>query len=322
MVRRETRLCRLLPIFGAERADGRAGFPHFGIAYLFQFFLKLRAVALGAVGLQGDARFVPCRNALVERLEYGLDGLAEFRLPVERAALGGRRAVGIHPVHAVLADEANEALCQLLYRLVERFARGVSVFAELGVLRFHDARESAHEDAALAREVAVDFVLEGRLEQVARAERDAERERTLFRMARRVLLDGVARVDAATVQRIDADAPARTFGRNEDDVDIFRRLDARLTIEHHAEAVREVERLALGQIRFERRPREHLAGVGNEKLNDRAALCRFFGREERLAGDPPIFDGLLVRRRARLVAAHDIDAVAAHVEGLCWPRRA
>src|SRR3989344_8351446 len=119
MMRRETRLCRLLPIFGAERADGRAGFPHFGIAYLFQFFLKFCAVPLRAVGLQGDARFVPCRNALVERFEYGLDGLAEPRLPIECAALGGRRAVGIHPVHAIFADEADEALCQLLYRLIE-----------------------------------------------------------------------------------------------------------------------------------------------------------------------------------------------------------
>src|SRR3989338_5024631 len=106
MVRRETRLCRLLPILGAERADGRAGFPHFGIAYLFQFFLKLCSVALGAVGLERDARLVACRNALVERLEYGLDGLAEFRFPVQGTPLCGRTAVGVHPVHAVIANEA------------------------------------------------------------------------------------------------------------------------------------------------------------------------------------------------------------------------
>ena len=115
-------------------------------------------------------------DALVQLVKDRLDRLAEFVAPIQRAALGGGGAVGIHPVHAVLAHQADQALGQLLDRLVEGFAGRMAVLAQHVVLGFHDARQRAHQHAALAGQVAVDFVLEGGREQIARADGNAQRQ--------------------------------------------------------------------------------------------------------------------------------------------------
>ena len=135
-----------------------------------------------------------------------------FGLPVQGAALGGGRAVGVHPVHAVLVDQADQALGQLFDGLVERFAGGVAVLAQHVVLGFHDAGQGAHQDAALAGQVAVDFVLEGGGEQVARADADAEGEAALFGAAGGVLEDGVAGVDAGAGQEVAAHGVPEPLG--------------------------------------------------------------------------------------------------------------
>ena len=66
-------------------------------------------------------------DGLVELVEDRQDGLLEAGLPVERAALGGGGAVGVHPVHAVLVHEADEALGEFLDGLVEGFGGAVAV---------------------------------------------------------------------------------------------------------------------------------------------------------------------------------------------------
>ncbi len=60
------------------------------------------------------------------------------------------------------------------------------------VLRFHHARQRAHQDAAFAGQVAVDFVLEGGREQVARADGDAQRQGALPGAPGVILVDGIA----------------------------------------------------------------------------------------------------------------------------------
>src|ERR1035441_8385526 len=60
----------------------------------------LKQVARAAGGKHAGA-FLAGLDAFVEIFEHRQSGLLEFGFPVERTALGGGGAVGIHPVHAV-----------------------------------------------------------------------------------------------------------------------------------------------------------------------------------------------------------------------------
>ena len=97
--------------------------------------------------------------------------------------------------------------------LVERLARAVAVRAEGVELRLHHAAERAHEDAALAHEVARDLALEGGGEEVAGADRDADRDRELarLRLVRAVRLVGVGAVDARAGEEVAAHGRARAL---------------------------------------------------------------------------------------------------------------
>ena len=63
-----------------------------------------------------------------------------------------------------------------------------------------------------------------------------------------VLVDGEAGVDALAFEEQPAHRRARALRGDEDDVDVLRRHDAGLVAVDDAEAVREVERLARGQV--------------------------------------------------------------------------
>jgi len=92
-----------------------------------------------------------------------------------------------------LAHQANQALGQLLDGFVEGFARAVAIGAQNVVLRVHDTGQGAHSAPPRSpSEVAEDFLLEGRREQVARAHRDAEGHAAVLGAAGEVLLDGEA----------------------------------------------------------------------------------------------------------------------------------
>ena len=110
-----------LVVFGAKLAHGFASAPHFALAQRLEFGLKTYAVVGLGVAVDADLCFVTRCHALVETLHDGLDGVVEGSHPVERAALGGGGAVGIHPVHTVLGKQRHQGLGQLLYRLVEGF---------------------------------------------------------------------------------------------------------------------------------------------------------------------------------------------------------
>ena len=210
---------------GRERADRFAGSPHFGVADGGQFFAQLLLVIGFAAGGQDALAFLAALDALVEFLEDGQDGLFETRFPVQGAALGGGGAVGVHPVHAVFIDQADEALGEFLDGFVEGLAGAVAVGAEDLVLGLHDAGQGAHEDAAFPGQVAEDLVLEGGGEQVSGADADADGQAAFFGPSGGVLANGKAGVDAGAGQEIAAHGGAGAFGGHHDDVHVFGRHD-------------------------------------------------------------------------------------------------
>jgi hypothetical protein len=121
----------LRSFFRAQSANRFARLPHFGVADGIEFFCKLLLVVRDDRKPKAPG-CIPCRSsrAVVQFLEHGQNRLLELRLPVQRTALGRGGAVGIHPVHAVLVHEADEALGQLLDGLVEGFAGAVAVLAQ------------------------------------------------------------------------------------------------------------------------------------------------------------------------------------------------
>ena len=81
-------------------------------------------------------------------------------MPIQCAALGGGGAIGIHPIHAVLANEADQGLGKFFDSFVEGFTGRMSMLAKHVVLRFHHTGQCAHQDAAFACQIAIHFILE------------------------------------------------------------------------------------------------------------------------------------------------------------------
>jgi len=134
--------------------------------------------------------------------------------------------------------------------------------------------------------------------------------------------DGIARVEAAPVEEIGAQRPARSLGGHEDHIDVLGRDDVGLVAVGDGKAMGEVEGLALGQMGFYLRPHLGLSGIGQEILENRSPLSRFFHREEGLAGNESVLYGLFPGRAALPLPHDDADAVVAEVQGLAWPLRA
>src|SRR5262249_46282096 len=147
-----------------------------------------------------------------------------------------------------------EALRRLLDRLVERLRRRMAVLAQHLILGQPQAVDRAHEYAALAGQVAEDLILEGRLEQVARANGNAGRQAAVAGPAGGILVDGKASVDAPAFEEQPADRRAGALRRDEDHVDVLRRHHTGLVGIDDRETVREVERLAPGEMRLDGRP--------------------------------------------------------------------
>ena len=88
------------------------------------------------------------------------------------------------------------------------------------------------------------------------------------------------RKPASFFQEQPAHRRARTLGGHQDDVDVPGRHHAGLVAVGDAEAVREIQRLACGQMGLEPRPLVLLAGVGEEVLDDGAAAQAPFDRRQ------------------------------------------
>ncbi len=237
--------------------------------------------------------------------------------PVERAALGRGAAVGVHPVHPVLGHQPDQALGQLLDRLVEGLAGAVTVLAQRVVLRLHQTGQGAHQDAALAGQVAVDLVLEGGGEEIAGADGDPDGQRPFLGASGVVLMNGVAGVDATPGQEVPPHAGPRALGRDQDHVEVVGWHHAGLIVVDDGEAVGEVERVSLAEVRLDGGPERHLPRVGDQVLDDGGPLHGLHPGEERLARLPAILLGLVPRALAlRRAADDDVDTVFLHVERL------
>jgi hypothetical protein len=108
-----------------------------------------------------------------------------------------------------------------------------------------------------------------------------------------VLLDSKAGVDARAVQEIAAHRGAGALRRDKDHVHILRRDDLGLLLVGDGEAVGEVQRIARLQVLLERGPDRLLRRVGNEALDDRAALNGFFDVEKVFALLPAVLHGAI-----------------------------
>lgn len=157
---RPSRVLLGLHVFGAERPDGAPGPPHLHARELLQLLLEVLLVRGARVGVERAARLLARLDAVVQLLKHGLRGIPEGPPPVQRAcratrserggaachrarsqgqrtpglltALRRRRAVGVHPIHAVLADEGVEGLRRLLHGLVEGLGRRVALRSGTG----------------------------------------------------------------------------------------------------------------------------------------------------------------------------------------------
>ncbi len=192
----------------------------------------------------------------------------------------------------------------------------MAVPAQQVVLGLHHAGQSPHENPALAGEIADDFAFEGRGEKVPGADPDSERQRFFAGLAREVLEDGKARIDAAAVEEVGAHGAAGALRRHQDDIDVRGRDDTGLVLVDDGEAVREVKRVARLQAGLDLGPHGHLTGVGEQVLDHRGALGGFLRGKQGLTGDEAVGQGAVPGFSALALADNHAQAVVAHVEGL------
>ena len=202
------------------------------------------------VVVQAPLRLGPVLDTVVQVVEDGLQGILEATTPVDSSPPRRGRAGSIHPVHAVGADQGIETLCGLLNSLVEGLAWRVTAFTEDFVLGEEHAVNAAHEAAALAVEVGIDFLLERGLVKVAGADGNTKSDGLLLGFASHILVDRDGRVDAAALTEESADGTPRALGRNQDNVNVRGNVDFGLVLEDGGETVREVEGLWRGQSAF------------------------------------------------------------------------
>ncbi len=128
---------------------------------------------------------------LIQFFEYRLGSIVERNHPVECAALGCSRAVGIHPVHTFGGKERHQRLGKLFYGFIESFRRRVPVFAQSFVLSQKQTLDGTHQRTAFAGQVGSGFALESGFEQVSRTDTDTHSDDTVPSLTGSILIDSI-----------------------------------------------------------------------------------------------------------------------------------
>lgn len=100
--------------------------------------------------------------------------------------------------------------------------------------------DTTHQATALTVKVGVYFLLESCLVEVTAANGDTKSNSFLLGMSCNILVDSNGRVDTAALTEQRSNSSARSFGRNEDNINIFWNLNLCKVLEDRGEAVREV----------------------------------------------------------------------------------
>ncbi|OQC05854.1 MAG: hypothetical protein BWX80_01844 [Candidatus Hydrogenedentes bacterium ADurb.Bin101] len=136
-------------------------------------------------------------------------------------------------------------------------------------------------------------------------------------MSGKILSHGEAGIDAGTVQKITADRGARPFGRDHDNVHIFRWDNLGEMFVGNAEPVRKIKGIACVEILFDVGPDFLLRAITDQQLNNGAAFAGFFNREQRFARFPTVFHRTVpVFWELFRLADDDIESVVTHIQAL------
>jgi hypothetical protein len=327
--------------------NGLAGPPDLEVTDLLHLSLILLTVVGLGVEVEGALGLLASLDGVIELAEDGLQGVLEAAAPIDGAAAGGGRACLVHPVHAIGTDQRVQALRGLLNGLVKGLAWAVALLTQDLVLRKEHAVDAAHEATALAVQVRVDLLLEGRLVEVSAADAHTQRNGLLLSLACHILVDGDGGVNATALTEKRAHGAAGAFWGDEDDVDIGRHVDLGLLLKDRGEAVREVEGLlslamvanasckaraliekifktylALGDLGLQGGPGLALGSITKQVHDNSTPRDGLINLEEVLARHPAILLGVLPRLAVLPHADDDIEAIVTHVEGLGMALRA
>mmetsp|Transcript_18084 Transcript_18084/g.31486 ORF Transcript_18084/g.31486 Transcript_18084/m.31486 type:complete len:252 (+) Transcript_18084:484-1239(+) len=183
------------------------------------------------------------------------------------------------------------------------------------ILGLEGSLQHAHQHAALSCQIAADLLLECGVEHVAASNTHCQSKCSLLGFACGILEHCVGTVDAASLQEVCPHCQAGTLWRNQDHVDVLWWNNPCLIVIDHAKAVREVQRLARGQIRLDLGPNVLLTSIRNQKLNDSGLVGRLLHGKQVFALNPAILHGG-IPALALLHANADFETVVAQIQGL------
>ena len=238
--------------------------------------------------------------------------------PVQGTALSRRRAVCIHPVHALLREQRHQRLSQLLDSLVKCLRRRMAILAQDLILRRQQTLYCTHQRATLTRQVTYGLALERRLEQIAGTDTDTQRQRTIQSAACGIVVYSIRAVQATALQEHGTQRCAATLWCNHDDIDVFRRNTSRAVTPRYGKTMAEIQSLAWRQIFLQCRPHTHYRSIAQQAHHYACLVCSLFDREQRLTRNPAVCNSLL--EGLALTLAYDyVKSVVTQVAGLSWP---
>ena len=245
-------------------------------------------------------------NRLHALLGVGVD---DARAASQIAVLGSVTDAVTHAGDAFFVHQVDDEL-HLVQALEVRHLRLVAGLDQRLVTGLHQRGETAAQHDLLAEQVGLGLFGEGRLDDARSpaADRRGVRQRDLLGLARRVLRHGDERRHAATLGVRATNEVTGALRRDHDDVDALGRRDA---LEANVEAVRERERLAVGEVLLHMFVVDLLLfGVGRQHHDDVGPLRRV---GERLHVETGFFR-LGDRRRAVAQSDDHVDAGVLQVQ--------
>mmetsp|Transcript_9504 Transcript_9504/g.18011 ORF Transcript_9504/g.18011 Transcript_9504/m.18011 type:complete len:392 (+) Transcript_9504:99-1274(+) len=302
--------------FGAEAANSDTCSPDFHVPQVLELSIQANLVVIFAVDVKGAAGFVAIGNFGVQFFKDGQSSFLKVGVPVQRTSLGGGRAVGVHPVHTIFADERVQRLSGFFHGFIERFRWGMTVGAKDIILGQEHPVDSTHQDTAFASQITEDLFLEGGFIHVACANSDADAKSTISRFARHILVDSNTGVDAAAFQEETADGCTGAFGGNKDDIHVFGRHYTSIFFEHNTETVGKVKSTPFFEVGLDCGPHLFLASVGQEVHADVRLGYSSTNVEKGLSRNKTIINGTLPAGSAFSVTNDDVNTLIPSVESL------